>query len=106
MRSGKLDKRIIIESFTDVKDDYGQEIRTWSTFATVWAGIKLNIGRQEYEASEKVKERVVDFKVRYREDLTVGMRILYKSSYYDIQDIVELGREDGLIIRGQRIWQT
>ena len=106
MRSEKLDKRITFESFTDSKDSYGQEIRTWSTFASCWAGIKLNIGKEAYISSEKVKERVVDFKIRWREDLNNEMRIIYKSNYYDIQDIIELGREDGLIIRGQRLWQT
>ena len=106
MRSEKLDKRITFESFTDAKDDYGQEIRTWSTFASCWAGIKLNIGKENYIANEKVKERIVDFKIRWRTDLTNEMRIIYSSNYYDIQDIVELGREDGIIIRAKRLWQT
>lgn len=106
MRSEKLDRRIIIESFSEAADDYGQEIRTWSTFATCWAGVKLNIGKENFVSKEKVKERIVDFKIRWRTDLNNEMRILYESNYYEIEDIVELGREDGLIIRGSRLWQT
>lgn len=106
MRSEKLDRRIIIESFSDSRDDYGQPVRTWSTFATVWSGVKLNIGKEVFASKDKVKERIVDFKVRYRTDITNEMRIIYNSNYYEIEDVVELGREDGLIIRGSRLWQT
>jgi len=106
MKSELLDKRIIIESETESRNDYGNQIKTWSTFATVWAGIKLNIGKESFQASERVKERIVDFKIRWREDITTEMRIQYKSNYYQIEDVVELGREDGLIVRGSRLWQT
>lgn len=106
MRSEKLDRRLIIQEPAETRDDYGQEVLTWSTFATVWAGVKLNIGKESFQTSERVKERVVDFKVRYRTDITENMRLLYDSNYYEIEDVVELGREDGLIIRGSRIWQT
>lgn len=106
MRSEKLDRRLIIQEPAETRDDYGQEVLTWSTFATVWAGVKLNIGKESFQTSERVKERVVDFKVRYRTDITSNMRLLYDSNYYEIEDVVELGREDGLIIRGSRIWQT
>ena len=106
MRSEKLDRRLIIQEPAETRDDYGQEVLTWSTFATVWAGVKLNIGKESFQTSERVKERVVDFKVRYRTNITANMRLLYDSNYYEIEDVVELGREDGLIIRGSRIWQT
>jgi len=106
MRSEKLDRRLIIQEPAETRDDYGQEVLTWSTFATVWAGVKLNIGKESFQTNEKVKERIVDFKVRYRTDITSNMRLLYNSNYYEIEDVVELGREDGLIIRGSRIWQT
>lgn len=106
MRSEKLDRRIVIQSFSSSRDSYGQPVRTWSTFATVWAGVKLNVGKEIFASKDKVKERVVDFKIRYRTDITNEMRILYNSNYYEIEDVVELGREDGLIIRGSRLWQT
>ena len=106
MRSEQLDRRLIILEPAETRDDYGQEVLTWSTFATVWANVKLNIGKESFQTNEKVKERVVDFKVRYRTDIMANMRLLYNSNYYEIEDVVELGREDGLIIRGSRLWQT
>ena len=106
MRSEKLDRRLIIEQWSESRDTYGQEVRTWSTLATVWAGVKLNVGKENFVSKEKVKERIVDFKIRFRTDLNNEMRLIYESNYYEIEDIVELGREEGLLIRGSRLWQT
>ena len=68
--------------------------------------MKLNVGKEIFATKDKVKERIVDFRIRYRTDLTNEMRVVYDSNYYEIEDIVELGREDGLFLRCSRLWQT
>lgn len=106
MRSERLDRRIVIEQQSETIDGFGQRVKTWSTLTTCWASVKLNIGREAVASQNIVTERTVDFKIRYRTDLNLNMRIIYDSNYYNIEDINELGREDGLMIKTTRLWQT
>jgi SPP1 family predicted phage head-tail adaptor len=106
MKSERLDRRITIEQQTETIDGYGQRVKTWSVLTTCWASVVLNIGRQTVASQNIVTERTVDFKIRYRTDLNLNMRIIYNDTYYNIEDINELGREDGLMIKTTRLWQT
>jgi SPP1 family predicted phage head-tail adaptor len=106
MKSERLDRRITIEQQTETIDGYGQRVKTWSVLNTCWASVVLNIGRQIVASQNIVTERTVDFKIRYRTDLNLNMRIIYNDTYYNIEDINELGREDGLMIKTTRLWQT
>jgi SPP1 family predicted phage head-tail adaptor len=50
MDIGKLDKRITLQIRSATLDDYGQELNSWSDFATVWANVKpvvTQLGRRE-----------------------------------------------------------
>lgn len=96
MRAGELDRRITIESRTESRSTTGAATYTWATLATVWAKVKPVRG-QEYFAASQVNAQVdAIFTIRYRADITRTMRISYGGEYYDIQDIAELGRGEGL----------
>ena len=106
MRSEKLDKRIVIEKLTISIDGYGQRTRVWTVLASCWANVKLNIGNEMVSSKSTVTYRVIDVKIRYRTDLNYNMRIIYNNEYYNIDDLIELGREDGIMIKASRLWQT
>jgi len=95
MKSGLLDKRIVIQSATLAQDTMGQMVPTWSTHATVWADLIPIKGDEVTEANRLTQK--VDFRVRirYLSTLTIDMRVSYNSAYYDIVSINELGRKDG-----------
>lgn len=97
MRAGRLDRLITIEQPIESTDpSYGAPIQTWATLAQVWAQVKPVRG-SEYFAAQQMNARVdTVFKIRYRSDLTTKMRISYGGELYDIQSIIELGRNDGL----------
>jgi len=50
MDIGRLDKRITLQRRSAVKDDYGQELDTWSDVATVWGNVKPIGGREKLRA--------------------------------------------------------
>ena len=50
MDIGKLDKRITLQIRSATLDDYGQELNSWSDFATVWANVKPVSGREKLRA--------------------------------------------------------
>lgn len=96
MRAGDLDRKITIESRTESRSATGAATYTWAALATVWAKVKPVRG-QEYFAAQQVNAQIdAVFTIYYRADITRTMRINYGGEYYDIQDIAELGRGEGL----------
>lgn len=96
MRAGELDRQIVIESATETQNGIGEPIKTWSTFATVWAKAKQLRGR-EYVAAQAINAEIdTVFTIRWLAGVTRKMRILYDAQYFDIHDIAEIGRREGL----------
>ena len=102
MRTGPMNKRIVIQTPTESQNTYGEPISSWGTFATVWAEKKDKPGRAD--AGEKFAEgteyafRYVAFYIHYRTGVKNKMRISYDSEYYDIVYIREIGNKEGLEI--------
>lgn len=94
MRSGKLDRRLLIFRKTVTESGSGEPIETWSPIAEVWAQQMPNRGAERFTATQLVGAAVMTFHIRYRADLalTVQDRLEYEGRVWDIQDIRELGR--------------
>ena len=106
MRAGDLDRRMIFESFTELKDSTGYAVKTWSTFKTVWA-MKTQLDGKERDVDEnRSTGRMIKFRINWRSDLNNTMRIKFESQWYKIEDIKELGRKDGLQIITSLLAQT
>jgi SPP1 family predicted phage head-tail adaptor len=96
MQAGRLDRRVVILRRTLSRDDYGEQVETFDPLETVWAQ-KLDVtGRELFSAQRPIGEGTTRFRVRWRNDLTITDRLSYDSSEYDIVQITELGRQDGL----------
>lgn len=52
MKVGRLRDRLTIQTYTAAYNSYGETTKSWSTFATVFAGIRPVTGR-EYLMAEK-----------------------------------------------------
>lgn len=96
MRLGNLDRRIVIESATEAQDSYGEAIKTWSTFATVWAKATPNRGDERFAANQIVAQADSMFRIRWQSGVTTKMRINYDGQIYDIVYLAELGRHEAL----------
>lgn len=96
MRAGALDRRITIRRYTVAGDDgYGNEIREWADLATVWAAVQQEGGREYFAQGGIQAERKIVFRLRWT-DVAVSDRIQYDGGEFDIHDVRELGRKDGL----------
>lgn len=87
MQAGRLDRRIQLQSYTTTQDGYGQPVETWSTYATVWATVRDQSGREFLESAQIDGQTATMFTIRYRSDVAYQHRILYGSDYYDIRSI-------------------
>lgn len=98
MRAGELDRKIVIETLTPARDAYGATVDTWGTFATVWAKRK-DLRGDEYFSAQQVNARVdAIFTIRWLSGVLPTMRIAHDGQYWDIRNINELGRREGLEI--------
>ena len=106
MKGGLIDRRIIIQVKTEVTASNGQRTLTWSTFKETWANPVEKDGVEKTANNNRSTVRVVNFRIRYRSDITNEMRVVWEGSYYKIEDTKELGRKDGLMINTVLLTQT
>lgn len=106
MRSGLLDRRIVIQNATQTRDSYGFVSTVWDTHLTVWANWVHNTG----DETDRDKNKNVDvsghFRTYYHSTINENMRIIYNSEYYKITQIKEIQRQDGLLIFVEKLHQT
>lgn len=106
MRPGLLDRRIVIQEKATVIAGGGQRTNTWSTHLNTWAMFVQKDGKEMTSDDNRGTARVTNFRVRWHPTVTNGMRIIFKSEFYMIDDIKELGREDGMMIMTTLLTQT
>lgn len=90
MRSGDLDRSIIIQEPVRTKNPIGEYEVVWTDVITdLPCNYQGLIGRENYEASQLVAGADSRFKVRYRTDIFPRMRVIFESEIYDIQSVSE-----------------
>lgn len=96
MQAGKLRHRVVIQQASVTQDDYGQESKTWSTFATRWAAVEPQSG-QDFVQSNR-NEVTVSYRIRIRHTpgVTSKMRVSWDNRIFRIEyltDVMERDRE-------------
>ena len=86
-QAGQLDRRITIKNFSETTDSFGQEVKSFSTLASVWANVVERVGREGEDGEMIAATKKVEFIIRYRTDVDEEMRISYNSNTYKIQAI-------------------
>jgi len=102
MKPERLDRKITLERFTYTTDPgSGEQVKTWSTLATVWAS-KRDVSDSERVASAEVSAEIgTRFQIRWDSswsDLNPKDRVVCDGRTYDIVGVKELGRREGLEI--------
>jgi len=106
MKAGIMDRRIVVQVKTETTDTNGQRTLTWNTHLTVWSNPVEKDGLEKTDNNNRSTMRMVNFRTRYNSTITNEMRILWDNEYYKIEDIKELGRQDGLMINTSLLSQT
>lgn len=90
---GAMDEEITIQTYTESRDASGQQVLTWSTYATILARVKWpDAGMKEtYSADQQTAFRKIVFEIRYDATLNTGQkrRVLYRTN--EICDIIGVG---------------
>ena len=99
MRAGKLDKTIIIQRRGEVVDEYGTVTEGWTSLATVRAQI-IKQTTEEFLQNAGTSEKIASvFRIRHMNGLTTADRVTCDGKIFDLKEIKELGRREGLDLR-------
>lgn len=108
--SGKLTARITVQARESGQDEAGQPVLTWTDVMSVWAQPAGDTGLGTIKSSGDLAVPIkrYSFRIRFREGIDEGMRVVYGGENYDIKavrmdfarrewtDLVcELGANDG-----------
>jgi len=87
MRAGIMRHRITIQSKSVVRDSFGGETVTWTTFATVWAQMRPLSGREYFDARQAQADLTTEIVIRYLAGVLPEMRVVDGDHVYDIWSI-------------------
>ena len=90
MKIGDMRHRITFQQPIKTPDGYkGHEVQ-WQDVVTVWASVEPLSGREFFYAHQIKAEVTHRVKTRYREGLTVKMRIKHLERILEIESILDL----------------
>jgi SPP1 family predicted phage head-tail adaptor len=104
MQPGKMDRRISLLRRSLARNEHGEQVETFTEYATVWAEKRDVNGREYFTAQQVVAENTARFFIRYRSDVLLTDRISCGGRTYNLTHVAEIGRKDGLeIIASARV---
>ncbi len=98
MRAGDLYDRITIQTNTPTRDTFGAPIDHWSTLATVWAQVVATAGGEQIAQAAGVVTTIYKITLRYRDDITSAMRVLYGDRILEIRAILSGDEVSSMIL--------
>ena len=93
MESGRLRHRITLQRPTVTPDSHGDQTKTWTTLATVWAQVLEMTMRERQAAAQTLADVDVRVRMRGRSDfrLTPKDRVVWGSRIFDVRGVVDMG---------------
>jgi SPP1 family predicted phage head-tail adaptor len=94
MDAGQLRDRVTIEQRGTTRDAAGQKVAGWAALATVWANVRHQSGAEVIRADAEVSVVRASIRLRFREDVTAGMRVVKGSTVYDVKAVLPDSRRE------------
>lgn len=92
MKAGRLRHRVTLQRAVTTADGHGDQVRTYSDLATVWADVEA-IGGREFIAGAHVQADVtsrITLRARPGLTLTPADRITWGTRTFDIRHVIDL----------------
>lgn len=99
MRAGKLNKTIKIQRRGEIVDDYGTVTEGWTDVVTIRAQVITSSNEEFLQAAGTAGQTALVFRIRHREGILLTDRVSHEGHPFDIKEVRELGRRDGLDLR-------
>ena len=90
---GKLRHRVELQRYTIASDAIGNQLPSWQTVQTLWAGVNSLYGQEYWAAAAQGQQNTVVFVMRYspllgqllRDGELTGWRLFFEGQPYNIK---------------------
>lgn len=90
MLAGKMREAVTLQQKSVSRGANGEEVVSWSTFASVYAQVQPISGR-EFVALRQAQSTITHrFRIRWLTGVTTAMRVLWNSQPYDIVEAINV----------------
>lgn len=104
MRAGTLSERCVIQRKTQGTDSWGAPLpEAWEDYASVWANIRFLSGTESIKAGADTSIVKASIRIRWRTDITAGMRVLHGAAVYDVEAVLPGGRREWLDLAAKMV---
>ena len=96
-RAGELCHRVTIQHKTTTYDEYNYETEAWTEFKKLWGKLDFLSVKDSINAKAAGSQTTARLKLRKRDDIHTGMRVLYDGQTFQIVSPPKLDNENGRI---------
>jgi len=89
MRSGNLKHKIIIQTYSETQNDFGEVVKGWEDFKTAYASITPLSAKEYYKAgtNAEVSHKI---ELRYLKDIKPKMRVMFGAREFSIESVLNI----------------
>lgn len=89
LRAGELRDKVVIQQKTSGTDAWGAPLpEAWADYASLWANIRFLSGTESIKAGADVSVVRASIRIRWREDVTAGMRVVAGAQTFDVEAVL------------------
>ncbi|MDU7586079.1 MAG: phage head closure protein [Acidovorax sp.] len=104
LRAGQLRDRVVIQQKTSGTDPWGAPLpEAWADYDSVWANIRFLSGTESIKAGADVSVVSASIRIRWRQDVTAGMRVVAGAAVYDIEAVLPGARREYVDLQAKRV---
>jgi SPP1 family predicted phage head-tail adaptor len=100
----KFDRQIELLKRSENKNEYGEVVISWILVANLWAEWRPQTARELISSGQEQQTGQDIFVVRWSKDISSLNKIRFNNEEYDIANVMEIGRREGLQILGKIVY--
>lgn len=89
MRSRSLKHKIVIQTYSETQNSFGESVKEWVDFKTVWSSI-TPLSAKEYFKAGVQAEVSHKIGIRYIRDIKPKMRVVYGTRIFSIESVLNI----------------
>lgn len=104
LRAGELRDKVVIQQKTSGTDAWGAPLpEAWADYASVWANIRFLSGTESIKAGADTSIVKASIRIRWRTDITAGMRVVAGAQTFDIEAVLYGQRREYVDLQAKRV---